>query len=101
MGCPVLMANGETIPQVDKLTYVGDILTDSVNNDKNIENRVNKGIGSVSETVATLRQISLGHFHFEIALIFRESLILSRILFSCEIWYKITKAQIRKLSEVD
>ena len=39
-------------------TYLGDIVCNSGSNDRNIENRYNQGIGSVSQIVTILNQVS-------------------------------------------
>ena len=51
--------------------------------------------------MSMLAQISLGHYHFEIALVLRESMLVSKLVSSAETWYNVTKNQYRKLEEVD
>ena len=82
-------------------TYLGDIICSSGSNKKNIENRTNRGIGAVSEIISTLNQVSLGHYHYEIALIFRDSMLISKVVYSAEVWNNITNAEFKKLEEVD
>ena len=45
--------------------------------------------------------VSLGYFLFETAMILRESIFLNGILFNSEVWYSITKKQIKELEDVD
>jgi hypothetical protein len=82
-------------------TYLGDIICATGSNKKNIENRTNRGIGAVSEILSTLSQVSLGHFYFEIALIFRDSLLISKMVYSSEIWYNISNNDYKRLEEID
>ena len=82
-------------------TYLGDVICSSVSNNKNIEARSNHGIGAVSAIMATLNQVSLGYFHFQIAFILRDSLLASKLVYSSEIWYNITNEQYSKLEEID
>ena len=57
--------------------------------------------GAVSEILSTLSQVSLGHFYFEIALIFRDSLLISKMVYSSEIWYNISNNEYKRLEEID
>ena len=41
--------------------------------EKNIDERVKKGTGIVSQTSALLKQVSLGFYYMEIGLLYRES----------------------------
>ena len=82
-------------------TYLGDVICATGSNKKNIENRTNRGIGAVSEILSTLSQVSLGHFHFEIALVFRDSLLISKMVYSSEIWYNISNNEYKRLEEID
>ena len=85
----------------DHETYLGDVICTSGTNNRNIVQKRNGGIGSVSQIVSMLAQISLGHYHFEIALVLRESMLVSKLVSSAEIWYNVTKNQYRKLEAVD
>ena len=80
---------------------MGDWLTPSINSDLNIERRSNKSIGTVSQIVSLLRQVSLGYYYMEIALMFRDTMLISQLLFSSEIWINVTKKQIAKLTSSD
>ena len=44
---------------------------------------------------------SLGHYYFEIALILRESILVSKLVFYSEVWYNLTIKQLKKLEQVD
>ena len=44
---------------------------------------------------------SLGHFHFEIALVFRESILISKLIFNSEVWYNVSNKQLEKLEQID
>ena len=43
----------------------------------------------------------LGQFHFQIALLFRQVMLLSVLLFNSETWLRLTKENIKKLESVD
>ena len=48
-----------------------------------------------------INMVSLGHYHFEIALILRDSLLISKLVFNSEIWYNISDKQLEKLEQID
>ena len=48
-----------------------------------------------------LNMTSLGHYYFEIALILRESILVSKLLFNSEVWYNLSNKQIEKLEQID
>ena len=81
-------------------TYLGNIIFNSRTNDKNIDNRRNQGLAAISQIVSMLNLISLGHYHFEISLILRDSILISKLTFNSEIWYNLTKTQIIKLEQI-
>ena len=82
-------------------TYLGDVNCNSGSNTKNVDKRRNSGTGAVSQVISTLNQVALGHNHFETALIFRDSMLVSKLVSSTEVWYNITKDQYEKLEEID
>ena len=69
-------------------------------NEKNILNKANQGVGSVSRIFSMLSQVSLGHFYFEIALIMRDSMLVSKLVSTSEEWYDVTKQEYKKLESV-
>ena len=82
-------------------TCLGDVICNSGTNDKNIDNRRNQGLAAISQIVSMLNLISLGHCYFEISLILRDSILISKLTFNSEIWYNLTKVQINKLEQID
>ena len=67
----------------------------------NIDHRRNQGLAAVSEVTSMLDRVSLGHFHFEISLILRDSILISKLVFNSEIWYNLTNQQLVKLEQID
>ena len=99
--CCSLKVRDLKLKNTKETKYLGDWLTPSPNNDVNIERRSNKGIGTVSQILSLLRQVTLGFYHMEIALLFRDTMLLSQLLFNSEIWINVTKKQIAKLTSSD
>jgi hypothetical protein len=82
-------------------TYLGDIVCSSGSNDRNIANRYNQGIGSVSQIDTMLNRTSLGHYHFEIGLIMIDTILVSKLVHNSEVWYNVADKQISKLEQID
>ena len=66
-----------------------------------MEKRCNSGIGAVSQILSILNRVSLGHFYYEMALVFRDTMLVSKLVSSSEAWYNITDEQYSKLEEID
>ena len=85
----------------DHETYLGDVISTTGSNDRNIQIKRNSGMGAVSQNISMLGQLSLGHFYFEIALVLRDTMLVSKLVSSSEIWYNITHNQSRLIEQVD
>ena len=81
--------------------YLGDILTTDGRIDQNINDRYNKGMGKVNEIISMLQEVSFGPHYFQMALLFRRSILLSSMLCNVEVLYGVTKAHIEKLEQAD
>ena len=86
---------------VEEIVYLGQTITSDGKNVKDINNRVAKGMGIVSEILEILENIHLGPYYFEIAMLFRNSCLINGMLFSADALYNLSKAQIEELSMVD
>ena len=83
--------------EISEITY----LTTSGKITENITDRYNRGIGKVNEILGILNEISFGPHFFEMALLFRSSILVNSMLCSSEALYGITNAHIEKLEQVD
>ena len=99
--CCILKVHDSVMMKKDHETYLGDVISSNGKNDKNILNKTNQGVGSVSQIFSMLSQVSLGHFYFEIALIMRDSMLVSKLVSSSEVLYDVTKQEYKKLESVD
>ena len=79
-------------PEAEK--YLGQIVIADGKNSKNIEKMRNKGIGIMNRVIQMLEEMPGGIFHFSIDIIYRNSYLISSILSSSEVWYRVTKAKI-------
>ena len=99
--CPTLKVHGCPVEEVLSDTYLGDIISSDGNNKLNIESRVAKGLGIVSQVIDILKCVSFGAHYFEIAATLRNSILVSGMLTNCEVWYGLTRNDVTMLEEVD
>ena len=99
--CPTLMVHGEKMSHVSEDTYLWDIVSNDGKNTKNINNRIGRGIGKINDILNILSKFPLGKFYFKTALMLRESLFLNSVLMNADIWYGITKTEIKQLENLD
>ena len=69
--CPILKIQDEIMLTSDREKYLGDIISSDCKINENIEERYNKGIGISNKIIGLLKEISFGHFYFEMAVLFR------------------------------
>ena len=91
----------EIVQEKSYETYLGDIVCSSGSNDKNIENRYNRGVGAISQITTMLNRVSLGHYYFEIGLVLRDTILVSKMVYNSEVWYNVTDKQLTKLEQID
>ena len=85
----------------DNWKYLGDILSSDGKNDANIRERVQRGLGAVTNICQTLSDLCLGPYYYEAAIILRSSLLLSTVLSNSEAWVNLTKKNIEDLEAID
>ena len=99
--CPDLNVHEEIMKTASSEKYLGDIITNSGKIDENIEARVNKGNGSVNTIVSLLGEISFGEHYFDMAILFRNSMLINSLLSSSEILYGVKNTHIESLEWCD
>ena len=68
---------------------------------KNILARKQRGLGSVDDIMATLNDYSFGPFYFQVAVMFRNSMLVNSILTNSEAWYNLTDSDYNHLECAD
>ena len=81
--------------------YLGDIISNNIKNFKNMKVRQNKGQGMVTEIMSILENIWYGKYHFEVAVLLRNALLVSTMLCNAEALYNTTKEDIQMLEKID
>ena len=83
------------------VTYLGDIISESGTIDATIEQRGQKAEGITPQIVSILSSISLGNFHFDIALVMRDALFANSILTNAEVWHNVKSYHVQSLESYD
>ena len=99
--CPQLYVHDVPMKSVSSQVYLGDTVSSTLNNNLNIKNRCNRSIGTISEIMTILNDISHGHYYFTIGLIMRESILVSKLLLNSEVWVNLTNQQVSQLEQAD
>ena len=68
---------------------------------KNILARANRGVGVTNQIITILDEICYGPYHFEVAVMLRNALLISSMLCNSEAWYNVTNEERNKLEQVD
>ena len=90
-----------TMELIENEKYLGDLISKDGRNILNIKSRAAKGTGIVNKIMTMLNNLPIGRRYFEIAMILRDSLFISSMLFNSEAWYNITNAELSLLDSVD
>ena len=99
--CPSLEVHGTPMQTVFSDVYLGDEISADGTNKLNIQRRVSKGNGIISQLLTLLEKTSVGKHYFRIALLLRDSIFLSSILKNSEVWYGVTQSDIEELEILD
>ena len=99
--CPTLKAHATEMEIVSEEKYVGDIVSNDGKHSKNVALRRSKGIGISNEIMTILSSMCLGPYYFIIALILRQAMLISVLLFNADTWLRLSKEDIKKLEGVD
>ena len=99
--CSTLKVQGDVMNKVDKEKYLGDILTNDGKINENVDNRKAKGLAAANQTLSMLQEISFGHSYFEMAMLFRTSIMINSMLCSSEALYGVNKNHMEKLEDPD
>ena len=94
--CRALKVHGTAMKEVKDDRYLGDILSCDGKNTKNIKDRISKGVGIIANIFNLLEVISFGQYHFEIAVLLRNSMLINGTLTNAEVWYNFTHHEIQE-----
>ena len=106
IGKPCISCQTLTVHQKEMLTtnhekYLGEIISSNGKLENKIAERFNKGLGIVNEIIGTLKEISFGVYYFNMALMFRTTILVNGMLNSSEALYGIKNTHIEQLESID
>ena len=84
-----------------KYILLGDIVNNSGKMDENVQARVNKGNGTVNTIISLIDEISFGEYTFQMAMLFRNAMLVNSMLSSSEVLYGLTSDHVKMLEECD
>ena len=99
--CPFLHVNKKEMLTTKSEKYLGDILSSDAKIDINVQERYNKGIGLVNQIISILKEVSFGFYYFEMAFLFRSSMLVNGIMCSIEALYGLKSSHIEQLEQCD
>ena len=99
--CPGMKVHGYKADTVTEAVYLGDTIRSDGKNTSTIRDRVNKGLGIISNIMDILNRVSFGSNYFEIAVSLREAKLINGILTNTEIWYGMSKSEEEELAVID
>ena len=86
-----------TVDVAEHDKYLGDILSNTGKNTKNILARKAKGHGIIDKVMKMLGDMCFGPYQLEVAFFWRDSLFLNGILTNSEAWYGLTSQDVNNL----
>ena len=97
----ILKVHESSMKNVSQATYLGDVISENGTINETIVQRSQKSIGITSQITSMLASISLGSFHFDIALVMREAKFINSVMTNSEIWHNVQLANIQSLEKCD
>ena len=99
--CPVLKVHDTIMEEVTEDIYLGDVISQDGKNRKNVDKRISKGLGLITQIMNMMESMSFGKYYIEIALLLRESIFINGILNNSEVWYGLTTTEINDFENLD
>ena len=96
-----LQEDMKEVSHIDSEKYLGQVISSDSKNTININNQRNKGIGIQNKIIQMLDKMPGGVFHFDIAEILRNALLISSMLSNSETWYGLTQLEKDQLEQID
>ena len=100
--CPqILKVHDHNMKTVSQATYLGDVISDTGTIDATVAQRCQKATGLITQISSILSSITLGNFHFDIAMVLRESQFVNSIMTNSEIWHNVYLKHTQSLEQMD
>ena len=97
----VLKVHNLNMKSAAQITYLGDVISETGSIDETIAQRSQKALGITTQISSILSSICLGNFHFDIAMVLRDSLFVNSVMSNSEIWHNVKSNHIESLEKSD
>ena len=97
----VLKVHQLDMKNTTKLTYLGFVISEAGTIDETIIQRCQKALGITTQISSMLSSVCLGNFHFDIAMVLRDSLFVNSVMSNYEIWHNVKMKHIESLEKSD
>ena len=87
------------IEEVQEIKYLGNKINSEGTNMNDIQEKCNRGIGTVNKINTILETMYFGNYHFEVGKNMIESMLLGSVLNNIEVSYNLTMVEIEKLEK--
>ena len=86
------------LKEAENTKYLGDVISHDASNTENIKKRKEKGYVIINQIKTILEEGFYGKYHFEAAILLRESLFINSILLNSEVRMNLNKLDQRTVS---
>ena len=87
--------------EVQEEKYLGDIVSGDGKNRKNMIARKNKVTGIINQIMTKLEEVCFGKHYFQVAVLWRNSYLISSLPTNAEAWYGVSQSDVDILERVD
>ena len=87
--------------QSNQETYLGDVVSKTGKIRPTIEARKAKGYGILTNVLAIINEVPLGHWKIDAGLQLRQAMLLNGVLFNSEAWHNVSQDDLNILEKVD
>ena len=85
------------IEKVNQAKYLGFIISNQSNNQPNIREQKIKSIGTIRKILDRLQCLNLQQYYFECAIILKNVMLRTSILYASETYYNLTETELRQI----
>ena len=99
--CPKLLIQKDIMKDSVHEKYLGEVIHQNGKQHATLVDRLAKGYGIISNIIALIDDIPLGHRRVQIGLELRQAWLINRLLYNSEIWQQMTEKDKRDLNKID
>ena len=99
--CPSLFIQKEKMKDSEHEKYLGEVIHQNGKQHATVVDRLSKGYGIISNIMALIDDIPLGHRRVQIGLELRQAWLINGVLYNSEIWQQLTEKDKLDLNKID